>query len=337
LQLYSEWRLIDLNICARKNHGDDRQMMAKLRIERRWIMVLILLLLTGCSGGSKVLDENIALATQKLQRLKATLDSDQLRNAQLIRQYARIVAEERPELSPITRQLAKDATTAGQPFQWLTGRLADVKKLKAQYGDPNKLLDEVYSIIEAADSRNFDNALADSVNVLADMSQGKLARIGTIAKDQESAFNDTKNLGAGAQLVGNPTYGHWSSSGGSSFWEWYGMYAMFSNLVGGRHVYYSTWDRHRPYSYYQDRGINRYGSPFIRDKWGRHYGSTYQKSAGSSTTRGFGSRSRRASSFSRGAGVSRKPRPTAAHLSRPMTGTLRRSSRYSSRGIFGGK
>ncbi len=313
-------------------------MMAKLQIDRQWIVVLILLLLSGCSGGSKVLDENIALATQKLQRLKTTLDNGQLRNAQLIRQYARIVAAARPDLAAITQQLSKDATSAGQPFQWLVGRLADVKKIKAQYGDRNKLLEEVYSITDAADSNNFNNALADSVNVLADMSNGQLARVGTIAKGQESAFNDTKNFGTGAQLVGNPTYGHWSSSGGTSFWEWYGMYAMFSRLSGGQRIYYSSWDRYRPYSYYQDRGINRYGSPLIRDKWGSRYGSTYQKSAGrSAARRGFGNRPRQSSSFSKGAGVSRKARPAAAQRSRVTTGTLRRSSRYSSRGVFGGK
>lgn len=313
-------------------------MMAKLQIGSQWIVLLIFFLLGGCSGGNKVLDENIALATQKLQRLKTTLDNGQLRNAQLIRQYARIVAAARPELTAITQQLSRDATAAGQPYQWLVGRLADVKKIKAQFGDRNKLLEEVYSITDAADSNNFNNALADSVNVLADMSKGQLARVGTIAKDQESSFNDTKNFGAGAQLVGNPTYGQWRSSGGTSFWEWYGMYAMFSNLFGGQRIYYSSWDRYRPYSYYQDRGINRYGSPFIRDKWGRRYGSTYQKSAGrSAARRSFGTQPRKFSSFSKGAGVSRKARPTAAQRSRVTTGTLRRSSRYSSRGVFGGK
>lgn len=33
-----------------------------------------------------------------------------------------------------------------------------------------------------------------------------------------------------SQFVGNPQYGQWSNSGGSSFWEFYGRYAMMSSL-----------------------------------------------------------------------------------------------------------
>ncbi|MCP3926851.1 MAG: hypothetical protein GY714_30195 [Desulfobacterales bacterium] len=38
---------------------------------------------------------------------------------------------------------------------------------------------------------------------------------------------------AGYQYVGDPKYGKWTNRGGSSFWEFYGQYAMLRTLFGG--------------------------------------------------------------------------------------------------------
>ncbi|MEE8399224.1 MAG: hypothetical protein V3S89_09480 [Desulfobacterales bacterium] len=52
----------------------------------------------------------------------------------------------------------------------------------------------------------------------------------------------------GYQYVGDAKYGQWrSDSRGGSFWEFYGKYALFSSLVGGRGrpIYRSDYDTYR--------------------------------------------------------------------------------------------
>ena len=56
--------------------------------------------------------------------------------------------------------------------------------------------------------------------MLADMSNGSLARVGAISQKAEGE-------GVGNQMVGNPNYGNWqTNSSGISFWQWYGMYRI---------------------------------------------------------------------------------------------------------------
>ena len=52
----------------------------------------------------------------------------------------------------------------------------------------------------------------------------------------------------GYQYVGNERYGRWNNdSNGGSFWEFYGKYALFSNLLGmgNRRLYRSDYDAYR--------------------------------------------------------------------------------------------
>jgi len=46
----------------------------------------------------------------------------------------------------------------------------------------------------------------------------------------------------GYQYVGNPRYGSW---GGGGFWQFYGQYALMSQLMGGWRVGRSDWDGYR--------------------------------------------------------------------------------------------
>ncbi len=58
------------------------------------------------------------------------------------------------------------------------------------------------------------------------------------------------NFPPGYQYVGNQRYGHWrSDSRGGSFWEFYGKYALFSQLLGGSRgpLYRSDYDSYRSY------------------------------------------------------------------------------------------
>ncbi len=60
----------------------------------------------------------------------------------------------------------------------------------------------------------------------------------------------------GYQYMGNPQYGQWrQNSDGTSFWEFYGKYAMMSQvfgLLGGGPIFRNDWNTYRDY-----RGSNR--------------------------------------------------------------------------------
>jgi len=74
-----------------------------------------------------------------------------------------------------------------------------------------------------------------------------------------------------SNYVGNTHYGHWSNnSSGDSFWEFYGKYAMMSNLIGLattpiRMSYYSDYHTH-----YWGSGRSYYGpsDSYGRSTWG---------------------------------------------------------------------
>jgi len=88
------------------------------------------------------------------------------------------------------------------------------------------------------------------------------------------AFDDekvSKPTPAGLAFVGNPQYGRWQTDErGVSFWEWYGLYRLFGDLLGtGGHPYYyrrdewDTWStRYRGQPYYgEDKDKKeRYGT-----------------------------------------------------------------------------
>lgn len=312
-----------------------------------WLVLFFstLSLLNGCGDGlGELVDQKRSFARSNLNILKQMLQTGQLGNAKLLNKYADVVKGDSPELSAIADQLRSEGTTKGQLFLNLEQRLKQVDRLDGQFGNPKELLPELDSIMEASTPSTFNNALADPLNVLADMSQGKLARVGVTSKSEEAKMNDVGNYGHGSQMIGNPAYGQWRNDRGTSFWEWYGMYSVFRDLTGGRRYYYDDWNRHRPYSYYQDVGVNRYGTSVERTK----YASTYQKSpkrtysgdrkssSYASGSSGVQSRSRKPASFSASSSKTSGSSQRPSSSSKSYSGSMRSSS-YSSRSSRGGK
>lgn len=86
-----------------------------------------------------------------------------------------------------------------------------------------------------------------------------------VAKSSEGGVNNTPHP-PGYHYVGNEQYGRWTNRGGTSFWEFYGQYAMMRSLLGwggGFGLSRGNYDDYR--SYRQDRrpyyGRNReYGT-----------------------------------------------------------------------------
>jgi hypothetical protein len=92
---------------------------------------------------------------------------------------------------------------------------------------------------------------------------------------------------AGMAYVGNPKYGNWKNDGnGGSFWEFYGRYRLFSDLLGPDRYYRNDWnDWHTNYSgrkpYYGETNDDRerFGSGSATSQT-RYAGSHYARSGG---------------------------------------------------------
>lgn len=224
--------------------------------------ITLLLFLTGCSDPIKEqIEQQLPVTQQRIEQLGSALNKGEVRNANLIKQYAVKVTQLKPDLTQLINEFKKEATTQGPMYLALVERLNTVKNQPQMFKSSQAIFDELLNIYQAADPVLYSDALSDPLNVLADMSDAILPRVNSLSKSQSKRANNAQDFGTGEQLVGNPSYGHWSTgSNGTSFWAWYGMYSMFGNLMG-RPVYYNNWGRNRNYSYYNDYGRNRYSSP----------------------------------------------------------------------------
>ncbi|WP_017223107.1 hypothetical protein [Moritella dasanensis] len=227
-------------------------------------LLFILQLLAGCESKLEqtqtTINQQVASAESGLNRLGSSIETGSVRNARLLTEYAQVLKQQKPELTRIANLIAEDATRKGPLYQNLAMRLNDVKAETVTLDNAGGLLDELARIQDASKASLFNDALTDPINVLADMSDGQLARVGAISQYAEQSAGAGADYGAGSQMVGNPNYGGWQSgSNGTSFWQWYGMYRMLGDLTG--RVGYSNWSQNRRYSYYNDYGRSRYTSP----------------------------------------------------------------------------
>lgn len=226
------------------------------------VIIWMSLILMGCSDPIKEkINQQIPITEKRIQQLAQSLDNNQIRNASLIKQYADIITEKKPSLSPLIEEFKKDATSNGPMFKGLQERITLVKEQPGMFDSNQAIYEELLNIYQASDPLLFSDALSDPLNVLADMSDGELPRINSLSKSQSKNANNAQDFGTGEQLIGNPSYGSWQTgSNGMSFWAWYGMYSMMGDLLG-RRTNYNDWGRSRNYSYYNDYGRTRYSSP----------------------------------------------------------------------------
>lgn len=273
-------------------------------------LVLAAALLTGCGENyPAMVKQQHDRVTAQVRTLGQNIASGRIRNANLISQYASIVRRDRPDLAPLTSELAKEGTTEGMAYASLANRLTRVNLKPKDERAADTSLEELLRIEAATDPSVFNDSLIDVVNVLADLSKGKLARL------HVPASAPAPQGGAGGHLVGNPRYGNWQrGSSGSSFWVFYGQYALMSHLFFPRRYSYNSWYGNRGWSYYGNVGRRYYGSRADTARWNRaektiarrtparNYGplrsqrrlSTYGRTA----SRSPGSAVRRASSYS---------------------------------------
>ena len=227
------------------------------------LILLLMLLLSACGDPIKEqVTQQIPLTEQRIHLLAQALDSGQVRNANLIKQYAERLLRDKPSYKPLIDEFIKDTGTQGPMYLALVDRLNTVKNQPQMFKDSQAIYDELLNLYQAADPVLYSDALSDPLNVLADMSDGTLPRVNAMSKAQSLAANKAQDFGTGEQLIGNPAYGNWTTgSNGMSFWAWYGMYSMMGDLFGSRRTSYNDWGRSRNYSYYNDYGRKRYSSP----------------------------------------------------------------------------
>ncbi len=296
------------------------------------LMLVALLLLSGC--GNRFEEElrfKYKSVKAAISYLEKQIVDKQMTNILLVNKYADKIIQIKPDYKDITLLLKKEATTEGKAFQSLLKRLNSVNLVPTSQESATQSLQELRLIAVAADEVEFNNNLADVVNTLASFSDGKLASIDMPVSEKASAQKANA-------LVGNPSYGSWQrGSDGRSFWEWYGMYAMFSSLTGSRY-YYDSWSSRPHYSYY-----NRYG----RSRWGagsdvsrnynlsKSYPSKYNKPSAATKSR-YATTSTRSSSFGSGSSKSSSKSAsrssTSKSTSKSSSGSRASSSRYSSYG-----
>lgn len=292
-------------------------------------------LLMGCQSKEEQLQQTIQQSITKaeveLEGLGKALENGSIRNAVLLSEYARIISNEKPQLSQIASVMAQDATRNGALYTGLQQRLADIKNthLIPPYEETLRNLD---LLRDAAKPTLFSDALTDPINMLADMSGGSLARVGAISQQAEGA-------GEGNQLVGNPNYGSWqTNSNGMSFWAWYGMYRILGDVFD--RVEYGSWSKRRKYSYYNDYGRARYTSPKQMKAQTAVETRTRQSYSrqGKQFTSPYATKKTGASGLSRSSYTPPKSRSSYSKSSySKSSGSVRNSGSRTSRGISRGK
>jgi len=241
-------------------------MMAGMHLLNKLLLLLLLVAasqyLSGCSDPVKgQIKQQLPITQQRVDQLGQALNNDQVRNANLINQYASEVLSNKPHLLPLVNEFRKDASTDGPMYKALLDRVNTATNRPQMFESSQALYNELLNIYQAADPVLFSDALSDPLNVLADMSDGLLPRVNSLSKSQSQRANKAQDFGTGEQLIGNPNYGSWQTgNNGMSFWAWYGMYSMIGDIFG-RRTYYNDWGRSRNYSYYNDYGRTRYSSP----------------------------------------------------------------------------
>ena len=307
------------------------QALTARRFSLLWL-VLLALLLSGCGNRyQEQLTQLYQRDQQSLEYLKQQLDNRQLTNALLIDKYALKIMDIKPDYSDVASLLKKEATSKGNAYNALVKRLKQVNLEPKDEQTAAASLQELELINAAADPVEFNNALGDVVNTLASLSDGQLP----VVNVPPSQVANAKQANA---LIGNPAYGQWKQgSDGRSFWEWYGMYSLFSNLMGGR-SYYNSWAGQPHYSYYGNYGRSRWGSDSDINRnmnLSKKYPSKYNQPSRATKSR-YSTAARRSSSYGGSSSKSSGSKSSGSRYS--SYGSSSRSSSYSSsRGFRSGK
>ena len=248
----------------------EKEMRTNARTRAAWygVAALMLVVATGCTDQweteGKRLGEMKTSLLHAHQALGGYLDKRVIANAILIEKYAEQIARDVPQAAEIANELSIEATRNGRSYRQLGERTKNIQTKPTNESELSTSIEETTALAIALQPDEFEANLADVVNVLADLSEGKLPKISGPTEDQ------LPSAGAGERLVGNPTYGRWErDSSGLVTWVFIGYLAglgnQFYNRPGG--YLYNDWYERRPWSYYSDHARERYGPARDKTRW----------------------------------------------------------------------
>ena len=146
------------------------------------------------------------------------------------------------------------------------------------------------------DSANHEQALSDWQRVSSTFFRQHVNNLGMVlASKTVGGDKSSVPQPPGYQYIGNQQYGRWVERDGTSFWEFYGKYALISSLFGMMHrpVYYNDYNTYRDYRrrnrpYYGNR--NQFGSNGSQTR--KQHGNFFQRRQRRETARrqAFGQR-----------------------------------------------
>lgn len=318
--------------------------MSDFRVWKLISLFCLFSLMLGCESKEERTQQTIKYTLQEASReinaLGDALEKKQIRNAVLLSEYSRVLSQQNPQLSAIAQLIGQDASTQGPLYQNLLTRYSELKVPSANMSSDD-IINQATLLKEAATRSLYSDALTDPINVLADMSNGTLSRVGAVSKAAEDAANNGQ-ANVGNQLVGNANYGQWeTNSSGTSFWMWYGMYRMLGDLVGD--VEYGGWSKRRRYSYYNDYGRKRYTSykKYQRQTAVEQRTRQSYKRQGKQFTSPYAKKKSGASGLSRSShtpsSATRSSYSRNSSYAKSSAGSVRNSSSRTSRGVSRGK
>jgi len=297
----------------------------------------MLFALVSCGEDAEVLKirDYTAHVSRHIDALNRALSTRELTNAMILTQYIQIFKTAKPEFTELADKFTESIQPDNPAIKAFKQRLNVVRNKPQSLGDNRAVLQELSALYLGTGKNMYNDSLLDVINTIADLSGGKLARIGA---PQKSAGDSA--AASASQLVGNPQYGQWQShSGGQSFWAWYGQYALISSLLGGHRYGYNNWSYNRGWSHYNDYGRSRYSSQSQRNSHRdfQKKNESALKQYGKKTGRSQSSYAAKRSNPAHANKVqTRKVKAaTAARYRSQYAGSMRSSSR--SRSSFGGK
>lgn len=245
------------------------------------VTLVSLLLLGACMEPvEEQINHQLPLTEQKLGELKQALRANEVNNAALLKNYAKQLSNDNPQLQNLSQQIAKNATASGPMFNALYQRLQAVTYHSDMFASQEVRYQELLNIYQAADPKLFSDALSDPLNVLADLSAGKLSRVNAQPKQQTLQQNQAQDFGNAAPLIGHPAFGQWRENKDKSVtWHWFANTRLLATEVNQTPLTYQLWAEKRDYSYYADIGRVRYTSVFISTRQEKRESKLGEKAA----------------------------------------------------------
>ncbi|MFQ3243914.1 MAG: hypothetical protein ACI9SP_000539 [Arenicella sp.] len=305
------------------------------------------------------LDISEGLATDSFNYLTTSLNNGTITNAVVLKSYAAAATSKKPEFKDIIDVLASEGSVRGPTYLSIKTRLETARKKITTVLDDIQTAQSLTTELDNINSatKDYDAMLVDAINVLSDFTDGDLPKL----RELEYSGEAQASAPIGSEYVGNTNYGQWQQrSNGTSFWAFYGQYAMFSRLFSSP-MSYGGWSNNRRPSYYHDYGRNTYSSTSGRanqnqalqrtkkqySSQGKTFKSSYARSKPTLKGSAGGTKPTFKSSYARkssGAGTTSSYAKTQSGNARSTAvNTSSRSSSYNSRSSsrgrssFGGK